>query len=132
MPTNPFERIEEKISHIYEQYWIASASVVLVTWPITLIFFWDWISAATAHRSLARNLATFVCGIFAFFLYGLRNGEPLLYGLAEISTGLMVCWLGLGQAAEQRLPATLALVGGIYVIIRGLDNCSHQKVTRRR
>ena len=63
--------------------------------------------------------------IFAFatalWFYRLRGRHPLFYGITEISVATAAIWLTINTENALSLKG-LALLGGIYIIVRGLDN----------
>ena len=56
-------------------------------------------------------------------LYLLRSAARIHYGLTELMFGVL-CVLAFAQsaAAELQAPAIIQLTGGMYIIVRGLDN----------
>jgi hypothetical protein len=88
----------------------------------------------------------FAAIVFGVFLYWLRCRHRVLYGVAEILVALGLIYLfffpqvffltggggGLGSPG-QYLSRTVALFGGLYALVRGLDNIdAREKWTRAR
>jgi hypothetical protein len=57
----------------------------------------------------------------ALLFYRLRGRYPLFYGIPEISVATAAIWLTINTENALSLKG-LALLGGIYIIVRGLDN----------
>jgi hypothetical protein len=95
------------------------SAALLFAWPFALAAFWDSVAQA-AHSPWKRAAATATLALFGFLLYLARRFARLLYGAAETLVGIAFCWAGLGSVSAG---SWTSVAGGIYVIIRGLDNC---------
>jgi hypothetical protein len=98
---------------------LASSFVVLLT-PILLGGI-----ALALHDPLVALLSqpwaiivTLAAGIL---FYRLRGSMPLIYGIAEIVVAAVTMWLAIVHSADLGTKS-LALVGAIYIMLRGLDN----------
>ena len=59
---------------------------------------------------------------FSIILYGMRIHLLLLYGVIELTAGAAAI-VGAYQNPDQPyLPRALAVAGGVYILVRGLDN----------
>jgi hypothetical protein len=47
----------------------------------------------------------------------------MFYGIGEVCVGIAICWVGLNSANTEGLASAMPLAAGVYVIVRGLDNC---------
>ena len=113
--------------------------IVLVLIACTLvgaILGWPFLTAVAFEQVRSwlgspwvRLLAWMVLVLIAFSLYQLRKYLRSVYGCAEILVGLATCWTGLLAIGDQvraasqtsNLAAALALSGGVYIIVQGLD-----------
>jgi hypothetical protein len=57
----------------------------------------------------------------AIFLYRIRGRHPLFYGTIEISVSVLAILVSIG-ASNNPLNKIVAVLGGIYIFIRGMDN----------
>jgi hypothetical protein len=55
-------------------------------------------------------------------LYRLRGARPLLYGIMEISVSILVIFVSIGTPSTHPLNKIVAIIGGVYILIRGMDN----------
>jgi hypothetical protein len=84
---------------------------------------------AAAGNPWIHVAITIGCALLALLLYGARNVAPQVYGIAEILVGLAVCWVGLAPSPSEShgaLAGVLAVVGGIYLIVEGVENCKRK------
>jgi hypothetical protein len=58
----------------------------------------------------------------SIYLYWFRGQAPFLYGLMEVATGVLTISFVLFTARGDVLARVLGILGGSYVIVRGLDN----------
>ena len=58
-----------------------------------------------------------------WFLFKLRTDHRMFYGIGEVCVGIAICWVGLNGANTEGLASAMPLAAGVYVIVRGLDNC---------
>jgi|ERR1700730_246642 len=54
--------------------------------------------------------------------YRLRGTHPFIYGLAEILVGMTATWSGIHAGTTSLIAQAIAFFGGLYIIVRGLDN----------
>jgi hypothetical protein len=102
-----------------------SLALDLVSWPALAVLVWKYIVAA-ASTPWIRFAITIGCALLASLLSGARRVAPQVYGIAEILVGLAVCWVGLAPSPSEShdaLAGVLAVVGGIYLIVEGVENC---------
>lgn len=76
----------------------------------------EWIIQASPY------LITPIGIMGALTLFACRGYLPKLYGTTEIIVGVMTVNATAGTVTLQNVPSMLPFLGGIYVIIRGLDN----------
>lgn len=60
--------------------------------------------------------------VIAVLLYRFRGIRPVLYGILEILAGLLSMFVAITNINGDSLATFVTFVGGMYVIIRGLDN----------
>jgi hypothetical protein len=58
----------------------------------------------------------------AVLFYYLRGRTPRAYGVFETLVGAMTIWIALVAPATQGLTRIIGILGGIYIVVRGLDN----------
>jgi hypothetical protein len=97
------------------------AILSMFAWPWVLAGFWQTILIAVASPWV-RILAVGVLILASFLLYLARTYMRPIYGLTEIMVGVTSCWVGLSDPRPNVLSASLAIIGGIYIFIRGFDN----------
>jgi hypothetical protein len=93
----------------------------MFAWPFALAKFWQPLSEAMVSPWL-RIFTTAIFVSIAFILYLARTHMQHIYGAAEILVGAVACWTGLGYPSTSALPGSLAVAGGVYIIVRGIDN----------
>jgi hypothetical protein len=102
-----------------------SLALDLVSWPAFAVLLWKDIVAA-ANNPWIHFAITIGCALLALLLYGARRVAPQVSGIAEIFVGLAVCWAGLAPRpsdSHDALAGVLAVAGGIYLIVEGIENC---------
>ena len=60
--------------------------------------------------------------MITIFLYWLRGYKPFIYGTVEVVVGSVTMWAGFHTENAGLLLRCLGLAGGIYIVVRGLDN----------
>jgi hypothetical protein len=70
--------------------------------------------------------------LIALTLFRLRGSAPLPYGLLEVLVGLGTLAVLAAQKDANLLQHALALTGGTYVLIRGMDNIERGLPPRHR
>ena len=94
----------------------------LFVWPFALVRFWSYITSA-AHSPWKRILITVGLTVLGVSLYLARSFARSLYGVAEMLAGVAFCWAGLvPPVSSGRWGPAGSIVGGIYIIVRGMDN----------
>ena len=58
-------------------------------------------------------------------LYEVKRHLRGCYGAAESLVGVASCWAGLSYSSRTDLPAALAVVGGVYLIVDGIESMAH-------
>lgn len=82
--------------------------------------FWNWYS----HRAglLTDVSAFFVAMLFGYGLFSWRRYGSRSYGVTEIAVGAFSSMIGMHDLATNATNAMLKVAGGIYIVVRGLDN----------
>lgn len=106
---------------------VAILVILLLAWPVALYANWNFIPTALVGHNYGRALVVGLLLFSGFLLYLSRVYMRPVYGFIEIFIGCMSCWSALTYPSGTTLPATLSLVGGIYIIIRGFDNMIEEK-----
>jgi hypothetical protein len=60
--------------------------------------------------------------LLCLMFYYLRSRRPLAYGLLEIWAGILTLSFAIFSPAQNALLKGLGLLGGVYIVVRGLDN----------
>jgi len=107
---------------------IVLIAILMLLWPWLLVFFWQQVLTGVANPIL-RVSAVVLLALSGFLLYLARTYMRPIYGLTEIFIGIATCWVGLTypNPSAKALSASLAVFGGIYIIIRGFDNIVDDK-----
>jgi hypothetical protein len=92
--------------------------VVLAFLVVALLAVWpSQVLSATSHP------AFIIPAIFiGLLLYSLRSMMMPLYSIIEIIVGVITIWFAILTTADSLLVKAVALMSGIYILIRGLDN----------
>jgi hypothetical protein len=120
---------------------------LLFTWPLLI----GPVSCQESCKEVAadpfsRALLLPLALLIGYILYRVRKSFRRLYGFSEVIAGLFACWVGLGQiqsalrfspgAEDPGYPFSfrigVALAGGIYIIVRGLDNYGKGQQEKKR
>jgi hypothetical protein len=96
--------------------------LVILAWPFFLARNWQFIRTLLEPTWL-KICATGFLVVFAAFLYAVRTHFRFFYGTGEIAVGVASSWVGLSYTATDALPSALAIAAGVYVMVRGIDNC---------
>jgi hypothetical protein len=62
--------------------------------------------------------------VTACLLYWAKTKMQAVYGAAEFVVGLLSCWIGLAEQKKDDLAASLAIIGGVYILVRACENVS--------
>ena len=74
-------------------------------------------------KSLSNPSVAFLAIIGATLLYVLRSKKPFIYGGLEMIAGVSSIFLAtLGPVSGGLIGKVLGIFGGIYIIVRGIDN----------
>jgi hypothetical protein len=79
--------------------------------------------------SQTSNPLSFVPFSFsAVILYWLKKQQPLIYGFLEIVIGMSAIWFSIvtSQTTSTQVQRLITISGGVYIIVRGIDNASKQ------
>jgi len=96
----------------------------LSLWPFVLIGIWSVVYQALQLSWVIRIVAFGVLMLLGWGMYKLREARRDIYGVGEVCVGATMCWFGVNAATADALPSIIAIAGGVYVIVRGLDNCN--------
>jgi len=106
--------------------------VALIIDALIVIFglsFWFVVVSATiiytspVLKSLISNEWAMIPALCAaIILYRLRGSRPFMYGIAEVIVGMTATWSGIHAGTTSVITQALAFFGGMYVVVRGMDN----------
>jgi hypothetical protein len=82
----------------------------------------DWTTEATFRDFISTEWFMPPVFIGAVLFYRLRGTRPIIYGVVEVLIGISAIWAGIYLSQPPFLTQGLATLGGIYIIVRGLDN----------
>lgn len=127
------EWVEEKIGrNIFGEELIAIGLVSFLIWfaIIGAFFIGTSITIAiliSAYDTKIVHLMShplFIIPAFAIgiYFYRLRCRRLLIYGLIEILVAGVAIWLAIGSTTELLLLKSLGIIGGVYILVRGIDN----------
>ena len=119
----------------------------------TIVAWGGFIAALIVMRALVVVLSPIVSGVYLFMnsgwmarvnivvgiatvggvLFLFRKYLRLTYGLSEVAFGVVSAWSITGHSTEpnQRLDL-IALMGVLYLIVRGIDNCQAGSQERKK
>ena len=100
--------------------------VLLFGWSWLLIACWEYILSVITSPWWRIAAVTILFGT-GFFLYMLRTLMRPIYGLAEIIFGITVCWASFSYPSSKTFATSLAICGGVYILVRGFDNVIDDK-----
>jgi hypothetical protein len=60
--------------------------------------------------------------ISGIVLYRVRGRQPFLYGSVEICVALLAIFVSIATRSSAPLNKILGILGGIYILVRGMDN----------
>src|SRR5256885_1234484 len=89
----------------------------LLVWPLALRIIWP--VPHTESKFVRVGFVVIAC-YFAWGLFYIRKHFTRFYAACELCAGIGAIWTAFATATE--MAAGGALAGGIYIIIRGLDN----------
>jgi hypothetical protein len=72
------------------------------------------------------------CYVIGLLLYRLRCQSPLIYGCTELFTSSVTIMFSMASSRNSLLATSLGLLGGIYIMVRGLSNVDEGLPERRR
>lgn len=83
-------------------------------------------SFALSQTSNPWSIGPFVA--LSLLLYKIKKRQPLLYGTLEILIGISAIWFSIttSQVAANPVQKLITISGGVYIIVRGIDNASKQ------
>jgi hypothetical protein len=64
----------------------------------------------------------FLAVMASIYLYWFRGQAPFFYGILEVATGIATVSLVFFTAKGDILARILGILGGSYIIVRGMDN----------
>jgi hypothetical protein len=100
---------------------ISIVALLTLAWPWPIIFLWQRVLVIAANPIL-RTVGVILLLLSGLLLYLARTYVRPIYGLVEVLIGIATCWVGLSNPSAQAISASFAVVGGVYIIIRGFDN----------
>ena len=114
-------------------FWTLRISIIPFSLLVTTYIFKLYIIIATYALLLFSFINSHPVGILpllaiSIMLYGFRTKYPLYYGLSETVVGATAIWFAIAQAQQDtnQIQRLLATLGGVYIIVRGLDNIDKQ------
>jgi hypothetical protein len=94
-------------------------TLLLALWPVLL----SWPQILRLQNHLYGRVILFSCALgLGYILFLTRKRFRRLYAISELVAGALACWAGLNATHLSVFSPSIALAGGIYIIVRGLDN----------
>jgi hypothetical protein len=115
--TEGFLRLLVRLSQI--AIWLGV--LLLFVTPALLAAMWQGITKATADP-VVKVFTILILFLVMLLCYRARKYHQGLYGFTEVILGLGGCWVGLGKTTDGQYAGSLAVVGGIYLGVRGITN----------
>ena len=97
-------------------------TIPVLLWPIALEQTWTYMKEYMASSPLSRSIGLALLVIVACLLYWAKTAIQAVYGGAEFFVGLLSCWIGLSEPKSNDLATSIAIIGGVYILIRGCEN----------
>lgn len=114
-------------------FWALRISILPLSLLIIMYIFILYIHIADYALSLLSFIISHPIGMLpllaiSIILYGFRTKYPLYYGLSETVVGATAIWFAIAQIQQEanQVQRLLATLGGVYIIVRGLDNIDKQ------
>lgn len=102
--------------------------LLLFVTPALLATLWQEITKAMTDP-IVKVFATLILFFVMLLCYRARKYHQRLYGVTEVILGLGGCRVGLGKTTDGQYAGSLAVVGGIYLGVRGITNISEGRGT---
>jgi hypothetical protein len=117
-------RITSNIVNLLAWLVVLAIVILIIATPFwTFILIWAWPRLrGTMDLLWVRILMMVAAALTGGGLYLMRRKFQRYYGIGEICVGMAVCWGIISQAPASGLAASFGLAGGVYIIVRGLDN----------
>jgi hypothetical protein len=91
------------------------------TWPFVVAQLWHFVEMHNkSYWFLISGVALVIC--FGVLMYFLREYVRFAYGLVEISGATVLAWIALAEPHNSGVVFATALMGSIYIFVRGIDN----------
>jgi hypothetical protein len=110
---------------IFVAFFAVFVALLLLSYLVTLLlpsFLYThrfWSDVLSSHLLLIPTI------FIACALYRIRGTHPVAYGIVEILTGIATISFVISASPFGDITAkVLGLIGGVYVIVRGLDNAN--------
>lgn len=97
---------------------------VALTWNASLYWAWHWV-AEIAKRPWGRCEAFFMLVVVGVLAFLARKNLRTFYGVAELAFSFWTLFYGVTEARgadPESIKAFFAVVGGLYVMVRAIDN----------
>jgi hypothetical protein len=89
--------------------------------PLGVVTLLQKLVAWTSGHIVRQIGCTLALGLVGFGLHEFRTRAQVLYGMFEMFVALTGFWYALGSRASPQASAA-AIIAGLYVFVRGLDN----------
>ena len=119
-------------SHKRKQYLVLGSQIVPGNlFALVAYYILDYAIGKTAHFfGIAEQYsiyATLLVSVISIILVGvglfwIRGHYPLLYGTSEVAVGVLATINALARFKEVDSNTVIQIIGGIYIVVRGLDN----------
>jgi hypothetical protein len=101
----------------------------LAIYPVLFVSRWPRFARAIQPLPIRAAIVLGMCGVGGL-LYLARRYFRLYYGMFECCVGAATLWAAVSRPDVDRFALALGLMGGIYVIVRGLDNMAQAKAPK--
>jgi rRNA-processing protein FCF1 len=108
---------------LWQRLFIVISCIVGVL--LTLLFQWALANFDLVISWLGPFLTAVALAIAGIVLFGFRSWFRLLYGVIEFAFGVVAVWFGVYHdftAPNSEIIGVIKLLGGMYVMVRGMDN----------
>jgi hypothetical protein len=119
-----FILLAEFYARLTKLFFVLAALFFLIYFALSmlLIYFVATAIATVNFASKEQQNYILVAVSVAYWLFVLRNKQRAIYGFFEVAVGVAAVWSSTLTISSPNLSNAIAVLGGVYIIIRGLDN----------
>jgi hypothetical protein len=97
-----------------------------IWWPPNLAELLEYIKEKIQLSSTFKIIALIVSVFISLLLYKLKKEFILIFGLLEFVGGIWTIWSTFNQNFENNIIFSLAIGGGVFLLVNGIENIRKQ------